>query len=398
MSRNLRKGAAVQVPTSPPRATDAISRPMDVMAEAVVDLDAIAHNARTFADRTGAGVMAIVKANGFGHGATRAANAALAGGATWLGVSSPTEALALRADGVTAPILVWLYPPTETFEKVLLAGIDVSVATLEALDAVAAAARATLHVANVHLKLDTGMSRGGARAEDWQPLFERASLLHREGAVRVRGIWSHLASSEEPEMNGLAEQLLSFDVARRLAADAGLDPEIVHVANSAAALRLPESRFDLQRIGIGLYGVEPVPGASHGLRPAMTVRAQVVLTKRVPAGTGVNYGLDYVTSEETTLALVPLGFADGVPRQAAGVAEFQLGGVRCPVAGRVAMDQVVLDVGDLPVRAGDVAVMFGPGDHGEPTVHDWARWAGTNTNDILTGIGNRVPRRYEPLR
>ncbi|MCP2264361.1 alanine racemase [Promicromonospora thailandica] len=369
---------------------------MDTMAEAVVDLDAIAHNARTFVERTGSDVMAIVKANGFGHGATRAARAALAGGATWLGVAGATEALALRADGITAPVLIWMYPPGQAFEKVLLAGIDVSVATVEALDAVAEAARATLTVANVHLKLDTGMSRGGALSDDWPALFERASALHREGAVHVRGIWSHLASAEEPDMHGLPEQLDSFDVARRLAADAGLEPEIVHVANSAAALRVPRSRFDLQRVGIGLYGVEPVPGEKHGLRPAMTVRAQVLLTKRVPAGTGVNYGLDYVTSTETTLALVPLGFADGVPRQAAGVAEFLLNGVRCPVAGRVAMDQVVLDVGDLPVRAGDVAVMFGPGDHGEPTVHDWARWAGTNTNDILTGIGARVPRRYEP--
>ncbi|MFC6509836.1 alanine racemase [Promicromonospora citrea] len=368
---------------------------MSAMAEAVVDLDAIAHNARTFVERTGSGVMAIVKANGFGHGATQAARAALAGGASWLGVSSPAEALALRADGVTAPILIWLYPPGETFEKLLLAGIDVSVASVAALDAVAEAARATLHVANVHLKLDTGMSRGGALVDDWPRVFERAAELHRAGAVHVRGIWSHLAGAEEPELNGLAEQLVSFDQARAQAAQAGLDPEIVHVANSAAALRVPHSRFDLQRIGIGLYGVEPVPGATHGLRPAMTVRAQVLLTKRVPAGTGVGYGLDYVTSKETTLALVPLGFADGVPRQAAGVAEFLVNGVRRPVAGRVAMDQVVLDVGDLPVRAGDVAVMFGPGDHGEPTVHDWARWAGTNTNDILTGIGARVPRRYE---
>lgn len=375
-----------------------LTRPMATMAEAVVDLDAIAHNARLFTARTGAGVMAVVKANGFGHGATPAARAALAGGATWLGVSSSAEALDLRADGITAPVLTWLHPPTEAFEKVLLAGIDVSVGSVEELDAVAGAARATLHVANVHLKLDTGMSRGGALAPGWRPFFERAARLEDSGVLRVRGLWSHLATAEEPHLPGLDDQLTAFAAARRQAAAAGLDPQIVHVANSAAALRDPRARFDLQRIGIGLYGIEPVPGTSHGLRPAMTVRAQVLLTKRVPAGTGVGYGHDYVTSSETTLALVPLGFADGVPRQAGGTGAFQVDGVRCPLAGRVAMDQVVLDVGDLPVRAGDVAVMFGPGEHGEPTAQDWARWAGTNPNDILTGIGTRVPRRYEPVR
>ena len=368
---------------------------MATMAEAVVDLDAITHNAKVFADRTGTGVMAMVKANGFGHGATQAARAALAGGATWLGASNAAEALALRADGITAPILIWLYPPSETFEKLLLAEIDVSVGSVESLDAVADAARATLHVAHVHLKVDTGMSRGGVPAAEWNPFFDRASALHEEGVLRVRGIWSHLANAEEPEMPGVHDQVAAFDRARRQAADAGLDPEIVHLANSAAALRVPETRFDLLRIGIGLYGVEPVPGTTHGLKPAMTVQAQVLLTKRVPAGTGVGYGHDYVTEHETTLALVPLGFADGVPRQAGGVAAFQVGGERCPVAGRVAMDQVVLDVGDVPVQAGDVAVMFGPGTDGEPTASEWAQWADTNPNDILTGIGARVPRRYE---
>lgn len=368
---------------------------MATMAEAVVDLDAITHNAKVFADRTGTGVMAMVKANGFGHGATQAARAALAGGATWLGASNAVEALALRADGITAPIMIWLYPPSETFEKLLLAGIDVSVGSIDSLNAVADAARATLHVANVHLKADTGMSRGGVPAGEWPAFFERASALHETGVLRVRGIWSHLANAEEPDMPGVHDQLAAFDEARRQAAAAGLDPEIVHLANSAAALRVPETRFDLLRIGIGLYGIEPMRDEDHGLRPAMTVRAQVLLTKRVPAGTGVGYGHDYVTENETTLALVPLGFADGVPRQAGGVASFQLGGVRCPVAGRVAMDQVVLDVGDLPVQAGDVAVMFGPGTEGEPTAHDWARWGQTNPNDILTGIGARVPRRYE---
>jgi alanine racemase len=372
---------------------------MTAMAEAVVDLEAIAHNARLFATQAGpSGVMAVVKANGFGHGSLQAARAALAGGATWLGVAGAAEALDLRAGGITAPILIWLYPPTETFEDVLLAGIDVSVGAVESLEAVAEAALSTGQIANVHLKLDTGMSRGGAPAEERAQLFAYAKKVQRAGVLRIRGIWSHLANAEEPEDPGLQHQLREFDLARREAAAAGIEPPIVHLANSAAALQLPQSRFDLPRVGIGLYGIEPIPGKTYGLRPAMTVQAQVVLTKRVPAGTGVNYGPDYVTDRATTLALVPLGFADGVPRQAAGSAFFQLNGVRCPVAGRIAMDQVVLDVGDLPVRAGDIAVMFGPGTHGEPTAADWAGWAGTNPNDILTGIGMRVLRRYDPLR
>ncbi|MEV4637764.1 alanine racemase [Actinoplanes sp. NPDC049548] len=374
-------------------------RTVTAMAEAVVDLDAIAHNCGLLAATAGpAGMMAVVKADGFGHGATEVARTALRHGATWLGVTSVAEALALRAEGLTAPMLLWLYPPTETFEEVLTAGIDVSVGAVEALEVLADAADRTGTVANVHLKLDTGMSRGGAPAEEWAQLFTWARKFESAGLLRVRALWSHLANAENPQASGLLAQLREFDEARQAAAAAGIDPPIVHLANSAAALHLPQARFDLLRAGIGLYGIEPVPGRRFGLRPAMTVRAQVLLTKRVPAGTGVSYGPDFVTDRETTLALVPLGFADGVPRHTSGRASFSIRGVRCPIAGRVSMDQVVLDVGDLPVRAGEWAVMFGPGDAGEPTVAEWARWADTNPHEILTGIGHRVPRRYESIR
>ncbi|MGA5300917.1 alanine racemase [Nucisporomicrobium flavum] len=369
---------------------------MTAMAEAVVDLDAIAHNAGVLAAASGpAGMMAVVKADGFGHGAAEVARTALRHGATWLGVASVPEALALRAQGFTEPLLLWLYPPTETFDEVLRAGIDVSVGGVEALEALADAADRTGTVATVHLKIDTGMSRGGAPVEEWMQLFTWARKFESAGLLRVRGLWSHLAGAEDPQSAHLRTQLHEFEVGRQTALTAGIDPPILHLANSAAGLQIPEARHDLLRAGIGLYGIEPVPGRSFGLRPAMTVRAQVLLTKRVPAGTGVSYGPDFFTDRETTLALVPLGFADGVPRQAAGRAEFLVHGVRCPVAGRVSMDQVVLDVGDLPVRAGEYAVMFGPGDGGEPTAAEWAAWAGTNPNDILTGIGARVSRRYE---
>lgn len=374
-------------------------RTVTAMAEAVVDLDAIAHNTRVLAATAGpAGMMAVVKADGFGHGSAEVARAALRHGATWLGVASVAEALALRAAGLTAPTLLWLYSPTETFEEVLAAGIDVSVGGVEALEVLADTADRTGTVANVHLKLDTGMSRGGAPAEEWAQLFSWARKFENAGLLRVRALWSHLANAENPRNPRLLAQLDEFDQARQAAAAAGLEPPILHIANSAAALQLPQARFDMLRAGIGLYGIEPVPGRDFGLRSAMTVRAQILLTKRVPAGTGVSYGPDFVTDRETTLALVPLGFADGVPRHAAGRASFSVRGVRCPIAGRVSMDQVVLDVGDLPVRAGEWAVMFGPGAAGEPTVADWAGWAETNPHEILTGIGARVARRYESIR
>ncbi|WP_211303770.1 alanine racemase [Pseudosporangium ferrugineum] len=371
-------------------------RAVTAMAEAVVDLDAIAHNTRVLAAPAGpAGMMAVVKAGGFGHGAAEVARTALRHGATWLGVTSVDEALALRAEGLSAPLLLWLYPPTETFEAVLSAGIDVSVGAVAALEVLADAADRTGTIANVHLKVDTGMSRGGAPLEEWAQLFAWARKFESAGLLRVRGLWSHLANAENPESPALLAQIREFEAARQTATAAGLAPPILHLANSAAGLQVPQARYDLLRAGIGLYGIEPVPGKSYGLRPAMTVRAQILLTKRVPAGTGVSYGPDFFTDRETTLALVPLGFADGVPRQTGGRASLSVHGVRCPVAGRVSMDQVVLDVGDLPVRAGDWAVMLGPGDLGEPTAAEWAEWAGTNPHEILTGIGARVRRRYE---
>lgn len=369
------------------------------MAEAFVDLGAIAHNTALLAEAAGgASVMAVVKANGFGHGAVPVARTALDHGASWLGVTSPAEALALRAAGLSAPILLWMYPPSEPFEDLLRARVDISVGSVTALESLAEAADRTGLVAQVHLKADTGLSRGGAVAEDWPQLLAWARKFELAGLLRIRGLWSHLANAESPADAGLARQLRAFDVAREAATAARIEPPIVHLANSAATLQLPRTRFDLVRVGIALYGIEPIPGRTFGLRPALTVQAQILLTKRVPAGTGVSYGPDFVTDRETTLALVPLGFADGVPRQAAGRACVAVHGVRCPIVGRVAMDQVIVDVGDLRTRAGDLAIMLGPGTHGEPTAVEWAEWADTNPNDILTGIGARLPRRYGPAR
>lgn len=248
----------------------------------------------------------------------------------------------------------------------------------------------------MHLKADTGLHRNGAPPERWRDLVHHANHLEIAGHVRVRGIWSHLVSGADEDTNRW--QAKGFDEAFTAARVAGLRPKVRHLANSAATLGAPRTHYELVRPGIGLYGVEPDPRHPVGLRGAMTLRARLVLVKRVPAGSGVSYDHDYVTDRDTTLALVPLGYADGVPWAAAPRAEVVIAGRRCPVAGRIAMDQFVVDAGDLDVRAGDEVIVFGPGTEGEPTVADWANWAGTVPHEIVTGIGPRVTRRHVHAR
>ncbi|MFI6027265.1 alanine racemase [Amycolatopsis magusensis] len=363
---------------------------------AVIDLGAIAHNTELLRARCSGELMAVVKADGFGHGVLPVATTALAHGATWLGVTSLAEALHLRAAGITAPVLSWLHLPDEDFAPAVAGDIDLSVSSIEHLDGIAASADRAGKCAYVHLKVDTGLSRNGSPPELWPGLVTAARRLERTGLVRVRGLWSHLISGNHPGDPSVGVQSSRFEEACALAAARGLDPRVRHLANSAAVLTAPATHLDLARAGIALYGVEPLAGHESGLRPAMTLRTRANMVRRVPGGTGVSYDHEYVTSRDTTLALVPLGFADGVPRLAGGRAEVLLGGRRCRVAGRVAMDQFVADAGDAPVRIGDEVVLFGPGERSEPTVAEWARWARTNPHEILTGIGNRVPRRYLP--
>jgi alanine racemase len=366
-------------------------------AEAVVDLAAIAHNTEVLARRATGALMAVVKADGFGHGMVEVATTTLAHGATWLGVTSLAEARQLRAAGITAPVLSWMHLPDDDFGPSILADVDLSVSSTRHLAGIAACADRVGGVANVHLKADTGLSRNGSPADEWPELVMAARRLELTGMVRVRGVWSHLASADRPEHPSVAAQLSRYEEALDLARAAGLDPIVRHVANSAAIVAVPESHYDLVRAGIGLYGVEPIRDRDHGLRPAMTLRGRAIMVKRVAGGTGVSYEHEYVTDRDTTLALVPLGFADGVPRLLSNRGEVAVNGVRCPVAGRVAMDQFVADVGDTPVQIGDEVVLFGTGEHGEPTALEWADWAQTNAHEILTGIGGRVPRRYLPV-
>jgi alanine racemase len=362
-------------------------------AVAVVDLGAITGNVRRLAAIGDTPVMAVVKADGYGHGAVPVARAALAGGADLLGVAYPVEALALRQAGVDAPVLAWLWTPDEDVAPALQAGAMLGVSSLAQLDRVRAARVAGT---TVHLKVDTGLGRGGAGPGDWATLTTAAAAAERAGELTVQGVMSHLGSSEVIGDARIGEQRTVFEAALRTAADAGLTPRYRHLANTAAAMGTPDTRYDLVRVGIGIYGLDPLDGVglrdSHGLRPAMTLRATVALTKRVPAGSGVSYGFTYRTPAETTLALVPIGYADGVPRAASSRAEVAVGGRRYRIAGRVAMDQVVIDVGDDQVQAGDEVTLFGAGRHGEPTAADWAAACDTIDYEIVTRIGARVPR------
>jgi alanine racemase len=366
------------------------------LGEAVVDLGAIAHNTELLAGYSTSAMMAVVKADAFGHGMVPVATTALDHGATWLGVTSLAEAAHLRSAGVTAPVLSWMHLPDEDFGPAIVDDVDLSASSTEHLAGIAACADAVGRVAAVHLKVDTGLSRNGCPPSDWPELVERARRLERAGLIRIRGVWSHLASADVPGDPSVPAQLRSFEDALAVVRAAGLDPELRHVTNSAGIVDLPESHYDMTRAGIGLYGVEPIPGREYGFRPAMTLRGRTILVKRVPRGTGVSYEHEYHTSRDTTLVLVPLGFADGVPRLLTNNGEVWLAGGRYPIAGRVAMDQFVVDVGDAAVRIGDDVLLFGPGEQGEPTATEWADWARTNAHEILTGIGGRVPRRYLP--
>ncbi|WP_328465058.1 alanine racemase [Actinoplanes sp. NBC_00393] len=365
-------------------------------AEVRVDLDAIRDNVATLRSRTSSEVLVAVKADGYGHGMVPSARASLAGGATWLGVATLGEALELRRAGIEAPILAWLLSPGLPLHDGIAAGVDLSAATPGLLDELVTAARRAGRPARVHLKLDTGLARGGATPAEWPAVLEAAAKAQAGGDLEVVGVWSHLACADEPGHESVDRQLAAFTEGLALAERYGISPRYRHLANSAATLTRPDTHFDMVRVGIAAYGLSPVAGNTFGLRPAMTARARVMLTKRVPAGQGVSYGLTYVTPRETTLAVVPMGYGDGVPRHASSAGPVRIGGTVARIAGRVCMDQVVVDVGDEPVVAGDVATLFGPGADGEPTADDWAAATGTINYEIVTRFGSsRVPRHYD---
>jgi alanine racemase len=372
--------------SKPLRIADATVRPL-----LTVDLAAIASNTRLFADRSAGQLMAVVKADGFGHDATAVAHTALANGASWFGVTSVDEAFALRESGIRAPVLSWLNPVGTDFEEAVRQRIDVAIPTLAHLSALGTAAARVGRPARVHLHIDVGMARDGHEPFSWPDLCRQAHRLVRQNLLRVVGVMGHLGCADDPRdpCNAMARQAFvdAVTVARRY----GLRPSLRHLAATSATLTDPRSHFDLCRVGAGLVGIDPT--GTTKLRPAMTLTAPVVSVRDAARGTSVGYGHTYLTARDTRLALLPLGYADGIPRAASGRGWVQLRGTRHRIVGLVSMDQIVIDVGSESVQVGDTAIIFGPGDEGEPTTADWARWAVTIEHEIVTGISSRVARR-----
>ncbi|MCC3267343.1 alanine racemase [Arthrobacter gengyunqii] len=367
---------------------------------ALIDLAAVRHNVRHFVRLTSpARVMAIVKADAYGHGAEQVARAALEAGASWLGVAHITEALALRRAGISAPVLAWLHTVDSPFAEAVAANVDLGLSGWE-LESVVAAARELQVPARVHLKIDTGLGRNGCPEDKWEAFVGRALAYQEEGLLRVVGIFSHFSAADEPDRPETDKQLAKFRTAVAVAEDAGVDHEVRHIANTPAALSRPDSHFDMVRVGLGMYGLSPFPGQSPdelGLRPAMTLKTTIANCKEVPAGQGVSYGLRYTTQEPTTLALVPLGYADGVPRVGTGGPVWVDGNVY-PVVGRIAMDQMVIDLNATGIAGtgkdlvGREAVLFG--GVGMPSVDEWADACGSINYEIITRISSRVQRKY----
>ncbi len=366
------------------------------MRVAEVSVSAIRKNVRRLRELTGGGnVIVVVKACGYGHDAAIAARAAMAGGATMIATADLEESLKLRESGIDAPLLCWLHGPRVDFAAAIEQSIDVGVSHLSQLEALAQAARATGKRATLQFKIDTGLSRNGAAREEWEALFARGAELERDGLVRVRGIFSHLANAGEAA--DLA-QGARFDEAIAALRAAGSDPEMIHLAASAATFTRPELYYNTVRVGMAAYGLSPLAGknsAQLGLVPAMTLRSEVVALRGVPAGTGVSYGFNHVCEVATTLALVPVGYADGMPRALNGAGAWvTIAGERCPIVGRIGMDQFIVDVGPIAGRIdiGAPVILFGDPERGFPSIDIWAGLMRTINYEILVGIGPRVLR------
>jgi len=361
-----------------------LPRRHDAGPRLAVDLGAVAANVELLARRATGELMAVVKADGFGHGATAVARTALTHGATRLGVTSITEALALRADGMAAPTLAWLNPVDADYAAAVAHDVEVAVPSRAHLEAVTSRAPGAV----VHLHLDTGLARDGAAPSEWADLCRAARLAERRGLVRVVGLMGHLACADVPGDAANAIGRARFAWGLETARATGLRPAQRHLAATAATLHDPLSHHTLCRVGAGLVGIDP--SGRTRLRPALTLTAPLVSVRRVHAGTPVGYGHAWTAPESTELGLLPLGYADGLPRAASGRAEVLVRGRRRPLVGRISMDMAVVDLGQDGAEAGDRVTVFGPGADGEPTTAEWAAWAGTIEHEIVTGLGPRL--------
>ena len=361
---------------------------------AIIDPAAIRHNVRTIAAAVSpAKVLVAVKADGYGHGALTAAQAALDGGADWLGTAHVTEALELRRAGIEAPLLAWLHTRDTDFSAAVEEHIALGISGWE-IDAVAEAAAALQTPAHVHLKVDTGLGRNGCTMEKWPELVRAAAGYQERGLISVEGIFTHLAVADEPDRRETDEQLEAYRAAVSLAEQGGITPDLRHAANTPAAMTRPDAHFDMVRVGVGVYGQSPFADRTAedlGLKPAMELRTTVSNVKQVPAGQGISYGLTHRVDRSTSLALISLGYGDGVPRIAVD-APVRIGERVYRSVGRVAMDQFVVDLADpdTEVRVGDEAVLFG-GESGISAA-EWGAAAQTINYEIITRISARVPR------
>lgn len=362
-------------------------------ARAVIDLGAIEHNIATLRRLAGVPVMAVVKADGYGHGAVPVALAAKNAGAEWLGVCFVDEALELREAGVPGPILAWLLSEDDALGGAIDQDIDLSISTREQLVHIAALAQARGIRARVHIELDTGLSRAGVSRERWQQIFELAASLTDD--IEVISLWSHLACADEPRHPANAHQQAAYEAALALAASVGITPQLRHISNSAGAIAHPELRYDLVRCGIATYGVSPggdlADAAGYDLRPAMTVTAEIAYVRKLNTGDGVSYSHRWHADKPTNVALIPLGYADGIPRSATNAGWVTYNGADFPIVGTVCMDQFVVDFGDTFVRTGETVTIFG----GEgASAHQWATAARTIGYELVTRLGERVERTY----
>lgn len=365
----------------------------------LIDSAALANNVSTLIEHSrGAELMAVVKANAYGHGLLECARIARSAGAPWLGVAQFNEALALRSDGDSGRLFAWLAVPSDPFDQVVAAGVDLGLSAEWALVKAAEASRLTNSVANVHLKIDTGLGRAGATRADWESLVALALGFQAEGTITISGIWSHFALADAPGDMTISNQLEAFEDAIAVAKRMGVGEVLCHIANSAATLSLPGARFDLVRPGIALYGISPGPlvgtAQQFGLKPVMSVRSELSLVKQVPPMTGLSYGHEYRTTSEANVAVVPMGYADGIPRNATNRGPIWCAGTRTTVAGRVCMDQFMVDLGANEATAGDEVVIFGSGENGEPTANEWAEATETIPYEIVTRISPRTPREF----
>jgi alanine racemase len=375
-----------------------ISLTPGVLAEAVVDLGAIAHNVRVLREHAGAAqLMAVVKADGYGHGATRVAHTALAAGAAELGVATIDEALALRVDGITAPVLAWLHPPGIDFAPALHGNVEIAVSSVRQLDDLLDAVRRTGAAATVTVKVDTGLNRNGVSPAQYPAMLTALRRAVAEEEVRLRGLMSHMVFADQPDNSINDVQAQRFTALLAQAREEGVEFEIAHLSNSSATMSRPDLAFDMVRPGIAVYGLSPVPERGDmGLIPAMTVKCAVALVKSIRAGEGVSYGHTWIAEQDTTVALMPIGYADGVFRSLGGRLEVLINGRRRPGVGRICMDQFLVDLGpgQVDVAEGDEAILFGPGTSGEPIAQDWADLLGTIHYEVVTSPRGRIARTY----